>query len=155
MQGTNREMTNNRPPHNPYASAAGAYDKHAQSGAETQRELEARVLLKSSRQMQALQERWDSVTPVELDDVLRYNRQIWLMFVDTAMEDGDPGRSRDLRSNIANLGNFIFKRTHDILAAPEKQKLNILIEINRDIAAGLMTRQAGEKAEDPGTTPAK
>lgn len=135
----------NRPPHNPYASAAGAYDKHAQAGAGDQRELEARILLKSARQMQALQERWEGISSTELDEALRYNRQIWLMFVDTAVDDKEPGRTKELRNNIASLGNFVFKQTHDILTAPAKEKLNILIDINRDIAAGLMSRQGGDK----------
>ena len=55
------------------------------------------------------------------------------------------------RNNIANLGVFIFNHTVDTLAAPAKEKLDILIEINREIAAGLMTRP---KAEKEGADPA-
>ncbi|MCB9988724.1 MAG: flagellar biosynthesis regulator FlaF [Rhodospirillales bacterium] len=128
-------------PHNPHAAAAGAYGQHAQAHTPDQREVEARVLLKAANAFQDLQKRWDSVDPEELNDVLNYNRQIWMMFVDTAMEDDSPERPLALRNNIANLGVFIFNHTLDILAAPEKTKLNILIEINQEIAAGLMTRQ--------------
>lgn len=144
---------NNPPsrPNNPHATAAGAYDQHARSHTPDQRELEARVLLKAAKNMQALQDEWENVTPEMLDDVLRYNRQIWLMFVDTAVEDEDQNRPQDLRNNIANLGVFIFNHTVDTLAAPAKEKLDILIEINREIAAGLMTRP---KAEKEGADPA-
>ena len=133
-------------PNNPHASAAGAYDQHAQAHTPDQRELEARVLLKAARQLQALKDDWDNVTPELLDDTLRYNRQIWLMFVDTAMEDNSPDRPQELRNNIANLGMYIFNHSVDILASPAKNKLDILIDINREIAAGLMTKP--KPAED-------
>jgi flagellar protein FlaF len=134
-------------PNNPHAKAAGAYDQHAQSHTPDQRELEARVLLKSAKNLQALKDDWDNVTPELLDDTLRYNRQIWLMFVDTAMEDDDPNRPQELRNNIANLGMFIFNHSVNLLADPAKEKLDILIEINREIAAGLMTKPKAEGAE--------
>lgn len=132
-------------PNNPHASAAGAYDQHAQAHTPDQRELEARVLLKSARQMQALKDDWANMTPELLDDTLRYNRQIWLMFVDTAMEDGDPNRPQELRANIANLGKFIFNHSIELLAKPVPEKLDVLIEINREIAAGLMTKPKAEE----------
>lgn len=126
-------------PGNPYASAAGAYDQNAQAHTPDQRELEARVLLKAVRKMQDLQDDWEKVTHDRLDETLHYNRQIWLMFYDAALENSDGTRPNDLRSNIINLSNFIFKRTVEILATPARDKLNALIEINRDIAAGLMS----------------
>ena len=126
-------------PNNPYAAAAGAYDQHAQSHTPDQRELEARVLLKAAKAMQELQKNWDAHKQEDLDDVLTYNRQIWLMFVDTALEDENPDRPNDLRNNIANLGLFIFNHIIEILAEPKKEKLDVLIEINREIAAGLMS----------------
>ncbi len=142
-------------PHNPnpYAQAAGAYDKHAQAHTPDQRELEARVLIKAAKGLQFLKDNWEKISPEALDDALRYNRQIWLMFVDTAVEDEDPARPVELRNNIANLGVFIFKRTTEILTAPAPEKLDVLIEINREIAAGLMTspgaKDAKNKPEEP------
>lgn len=133
-------------PQNPYSAAAGAYATHAQAHTPDQRELEARVLLKSAQKIQDLRDNWDRMTPESLDDILRYNRQIWLMFVDTAVEDDNPERPIELRNNIANLGVFIFKRTLEILSEPQKEKLSILIEINREIAAGLMS---GPKQASP------
>lgn len=67
-----------------------------------------------------------------------------MMFVDTAVEDDNADRTTELRNNIANLGVFIFNRTIEILAKPEKEKLDILIEINREIAAGLMAKPAAK-----------
>lgn len=145
MSGGNKQ-------NNPYAKAAGAYDQHAQNHTPDQREMEARVLLKAAKKMQDLQKDWDTMSMEMLDEVLRYNRQIWLMFVDTAVEDEDPARPVELRNNIANLGIFIFKRTTELLAKPEKEKMDILIDINKDIAAGLMMKP--EKT-DQSSPPAK
>ncbi len=129
---------------NPYAKATNAYDTNAQAHTTSQRELEARILLKSNRTMQALIDNWDERPRDALEDAMTYNRQIWVLFYDTALENKDGGRPNDLRSNIVNLANFIFKREIDILAAPQKEKLNILISINREISAGLMTAQENE-----------
>jgi len=146
-------MSKSRNPgaNNPYAAAAGAYDQHAQQHTPDQRETEARVLLKAVKAFQDIKARWDSVSQEELDECLKYNRQVWMMFVDTAIEDDSPDRPIALRNNIANLGVFIFNHTLDVLADPKPEKLDILIEINREIAAGLMTRPKAEaaKAEPP------
>ncbi len=123
---------------NPYSKATNAYDSNAQSNAGDQRELEARVLLKSNRMMQTLIDGWDEQPKDLLEETLKYNRQIWVLFYDTALENKDEDRPNDLRSNIVNLANFIFKREMEILSNPEKKKLEILININKEIAAGLM-----------------
>ncbi len=132
--------SDNRPkiPNSAHASAAGAYGNNNQKSTSDPRELEAQVLLKSARFLQDIQNDWDNVTPDVLEETLRYNRQIWMMFYDTAVQNPDGSRPNDLRSNIFNLANFIFKREVEIMSQPEKKKLDILISINRDIAAGLM-----------------
>lgn len=127
-------------PKTPQSSAAGAYASSAQTTTTDPRELEARVLLKAVHKMQALQKNWDNPKLAEdLDDTLRFNRQIWMMFVDHAATDQSPDRPRDLRSNIANLGAYVFKRSIDILSDPKPEMLDVLIDINREVAAGLMT----------------
>jgi flagellar biosynthesis activator protein FlaF len=136
---------------NPYAKAAGAYDQNAQKNAPSQRELEARILLKSNRMLQSIQNDWDNLDKAVLEDALNYNRQIWMLFYDTALETNDGSRPNDLRSNIVNLANFIFKREIEILTAPKKEKLDILININREIAAGLMTGAQASGSLQPDT----
>ena len=137
-------MQPNKPTtNNPYAQAAGAYGDNAQKHTPDQRELEARVLLKSAKMMQDLKNDWANVNYEILESTLKYNRQIWMMFYDTAAEN-HPGEERpnDLRSNIINLANFIFKREMDILTDLKRmdhpQRLDALININREIAAGLI-----------------
>jgi flagellar protein FlaF len=123
-----------------HANAAGVYDAHAKAHTPDQRELEARILLKAAKGFKDIQNNWGKVTQEEIDEVLTYNRQIWMMFVDTAIEDDNIERPDSLRNNIANLGVFIFKHTLDIISDPKKEKFDILIEINKEIAAGLMTK---------------
>jgi flagellar protein FlaF len=128
----------NQQPNNPYASAAGAYGTNAQKNANDPRELEARVLLKAAQYLQDVQSDIDNISGDDLDTVLKYNRAIWVMFLDNLAQNEGDMYPDDLRSNIANLANFIFKREIDILAKPEKSKLDVLININRNIAEGLM-----------------
>lgn len=133
-------MSSNKTPTNPYAKAAGAYGDHAQKHTTDQRELEGRVLLKSARMLQDLQEQWDNSNRDLIESTLKYNRQIWLMFYDAALENPEGNRPNDLRSNIINLSNFVFKREVEILTHPSKEKLDVLININKEIAAGLMKK---------------
>ncbi|NCO02778.1 MAG: flagellar FlaF family protein [Alphaproteobacteria bacterium] len=134
---------------NPHAAAAGAYGASAQKHTPDQRELEAHVLLKSAKFLQDLQNDWDNVTPDILEETLKYNRQIWMLFYDTALENPEGDRPNDLRSNIINLANFIFKRELEIMSKPEKEKLSVIININREIAAGLMEKQKKNSAPAP------
>lgn len=137
---------------NPYSQAAGAYDQNAQQNTPDQRELEGRVLLKSARMMQDLVREWDSRTTEILEATLLYNRQIWMLFYDTAIGNPEGNRPNDLRSNIINLANFIFKRELEILSNPQKDKISVLININKEVAAGLLTGQkaaAAQAAQSP------
>jgi flagellar protein FlaF len=138
---------NSTPPQNPYQSAAATYGDHSQKHTPDQRELEARVLIKSANMMQELQQHWDPDNIEKINEILTFNRQIWMLFFDTALENKDGNRPNDLRSNIVNLASFIFKRTVEILSDPAPGKFDILISINRDIAAGLMVQQAGSGAQ--------
>ena len=143
-------MSQNNPPNNPYSKASRQYDTSAKNTTADPREIEARALLRSNKQMQALQAKWDSgITAEELSETLTFNRQIWMMFVDTAIENTGDGHTVELRTNIANLGAFIFKHTIDILSNPKKEKLDILIELNREIAGGLMQQIPGQQTTAP------
>lgn len=138
---------------NPYSQAAGAYDQNAQQNTPDQRELEGRVLLKASRMMQDLVRDWDNRTPELLEATLVYNRQIWMLFYDTALENPEGNRPNDLRSNIINLANFIFKRELEILSDPQKEKISVLININKEVAAGLLAGQKAASAAPPAPPP--
>lgn len=123
-----------------HAQAAGTYSQNAQAHTASQRDLEGQVLLKAAKMLHDLQNTWDLSDQDAIEKALKYNRQIWVMFYETALENPDGDRPDDLRSNIINLANFIFKRELDIISDPQKEKLDALININREIAAGLMAK---------------
>jgi len=133
----------NKPP-TTYGQAAATYGDHAQKHTPDARELEARVLLKSAKAMQDLKLRLNDASVDEVEETLKYNRQIWMMFYDTALENNGADHTPELRSNILNLANFIFKREMDIRAKPAAEKFDVLININREIAAGLMGSSGSE-----------
>lgn len=76
------------------------------------------------------------------------------MFFDTAVENNEGERPENLRNNIYNLAKFVFKREIDILAQPQKNKLDILIKINRDIASGLLAGAKNASADSNASVPA-
>jgi flagellar protein FlaF len=116
---------------------ANAYAKTQQQAPLTQRELEAHVLMKAAARLQVIRDNWD-IKKDELDDALTRNRKLWTIFVAGVTDEGS-NAPLDLKQNIVNIGMFVFNHTIALTAARdiEPQKLNVLININRQIAAGL------------------
>ena len=101
------------------------------------RELEASILSRSAARLSAVQKNWDaSDREAMLDEALRYNQRLWTLFQAELLEEDNP-MPTEIKRNLLSLSAFIDKRTFDVLAYPEQNKLNILIDINRNIAAGL------------------
>lgn len=129
--------------------AANAYARVAQA-AQSPRELEATILMKAATRLQAIKENWDA-RHKELDDALLYNRKLWTILVSSVTREDNP-LPQAIKQNIANLGLFIFTRTIDLGTSPEPAKLTILVNINREIAAGLRTMAANSAAAVPART---
>jgi flagellar protein FlaF len=102
------------------------------------RELEASLLLNAASRLQAIGDSWDN-RKGELDDALLFNRRLWALFM-TAVTQGDSPLPAEIRQNIANLGLFVIKQTTSLLADPRPHPLGSLININRELAAGLLGR---------------
>ena len=137
--------------------AAQAYSKTARATV-TPRQLEAGLLLKAAHKLQHVKENWDSHNST-LHDALYYNRKLWTVLVTSVTRPENP-LSQPIKQNIANLGMFIFDRTIAVQINPDPQKLDILISINKDIAAGLSATPAGSeqtpsKAQTPQPTEAQ
>lgn len=101
------------------------------------RETEARVLTQGALKLLDCQKNWDAADRnARLDNALRYNQRIWSIFqVEVAKADNAlPG---DIKLNILQLARFIDRRIFDTMAFPSPEKLNIIIKINQNIAAGL------------------
>jgi flagellar protein FlaF len=72
----------------------------------------------------------------ELFDALIQNQKLWTILVTSATEAANP-LPQDLKNNIANLALFIFNRTMAVMTEPAPEKLTALVNINRELAAGL------------------
>jgi len=119
------------------SKAHEAYAKAARHGNDP-RELEASVLLKSASRLQRVKDGW-AVDMADLTPALLYNRTLWTIFA-TSVTEGESPLPTEVRQNIANLAIFIFKRTMEVQAAPAPDLLDPLININRQIAAGLLQK---------------
>ena len=120
------------------STGAQAYARTVQASAPA-REIEAQALLKAAKQLQEVQTHWAEVDQERIDAALRFNRQLWAIFLSAASNDQNP-QPLEVRQQIANIGIFVMNRTVDMQIAPEPGKLSSLIEINRNIAAGLSGR---------------
>jgi flagellar protein FlaF len=115
-------------------SAALAYQ---QVGKQTinPRLLEANLLSRAAGQLQRVRDEWDNER-AELGAALAFNRKLWTVFLGSVTGEQSE-LPKSLRENIANLGLFVMKQTMSIQAEPVAGKLTVLININREIAAGL------------------
>jgi len=102
------------------------------------RELEADLLLKAGARLQAVCDTWDS-NKSDLDAALLFNRKLWTVFLSSVMSAESP-LPQEIRQNVANLGVFVFNQTISTLADPKPEHLTPLININRELAAGLRGR---------------
>src|SRR5882757_10007512 len=118
-------------------SLAQAYTRTSQTTA-SPREIEAQALLKAARQLLDVQANW-SGPDTNMHNALMFNRRLWSIFM-SAMEANENPQPMEIRQNIANIGVFVMKQTIDMQINPDPAKLNSLIDINRNLAAGLSGR---------------
>ena len=124
-------------------SAALAYQ---QVGRQTvnPRLLEANLLSRAAGQLQRVRDDWENERH-ELTAALMFNRKLWTVFLGSVTGE-ESQLPKALRENIANLGLFVMKQTMTIQAEPSANKLTVLININREIAAGLRAGHALDRA---------
>ena len=70
---------------------------------------------------------------------LMFNRKLWTIFLSEAMRDSNP-QPIDVRQKIANISVFVLSQTAALQMSPQFDHFRPLIEINRNIAAGLSGR---------------
>jgi len=121
-------------------SAAQTYKSVARQTSNP-RELEASLLLQAAARLQSVHDEWDHDAGVQakLSDALLYNRKLWSVFL-SEMTDANNPMPRDLRQNVANIGIFVMNQTVSVMQDPKPEQLGSLININREIAAGLLGR---------------
>ena len=98
-------------------------------------ELESRALIRTASKLNMIKEDWEN-TRSDLNEALEKNRRLWSILA-SAMKEKDCPQPIEIKQNILNLANYVFKRTMEVLSAPAPEKLDILITINMNIARGL------------------
>jgi flagellar protein FlaF len=105
---------------------------------ESPRERESALLMKAAAQLQKVKDEWNMATTEELRTALTFNRKLWTIFMSSVTKEDSP-LPREVRQNIANLGMFILNQTREIMldVSPQADQLDVLVRLNRQIAAGL------------------
>ncbi len=124
------------------SNAVKAYqsvDKNTMSGRET----EARVLTQAANKLIDCQKNWDAPDRnTRLDGALKYNQRIWSIFQVEIAKPDNP-LPQPLKQNLLQLSRFIDRRIFEAMAFPSPEKLNMIIRINQNIAAGLRGSPSG------------
>lgn len=115
----------------------------------SQSELETRALIRTAAALNMVKENWESKKD-ELPQALEKNRRLWTIIA-SAMHEPDCPQPEEVKRNIINLSYFIFKKTNSIMAdtEPTPESLNILIDINMNIARGLSEHREPEAEIQP------
>lgn len=116
------------------SAAAQAYARVATTTA-SPRDIEAQALLMAANKLQAIMTNADA-TFAQASEALMFNRKLWTIFLSEARRDDNP-QPLDVRQNIANIGLFVLSQTAALQISPQRAHFKPLIEINRNIAAGL------------------
>jgi flagellar protein FlaF len=119
------------------SAAAQAYTRVARTTA-SPREIEAQALLMAANKLQAVMANADA-TFEQMSDALMFNRKLWTIFLSEAHREGNP-QPLEVRQNIANIGIFVLSHTAALQLSRQRAHFKPLIEINRNIAAGLSGR---------------
>lgn len=120
--------------------ATQAYQQVAKRTA-SPRDLEATLLTKAAGNLQRIRDDWERAQG-DLYSALKFNRKLWTVFLSSATREDNP-MPQAIRQNIANLGMFVMSHSIKLEANPQPAPLNVLININREIAAGLRAANAG------------
>ena len=119
-----------------HSSQVEVYNR-AQISALSDREAEATVLIKAAAMMKHVQSHWSAPErDGSLEKALRYNQRLWTFFQVALLDEKNP-LPQQIRENVLRLSAFIDRRIFETLAYPTPEKLDILININTNIAAGL------------------
>jgi len=129
---------------NVYARQLEAY-RTVQNSVMSGREIEAAALTRCALLLSDCQKNWDEPErDRKLADALRTNQKVWSIFQSELVREDNP-LPRQLRENILNLSLFIDKRTLEVMAYPAPEKINILVDINLNLAAGLRANPSSSR----------
>ncbi len=146
---------------NPYQNASNAYSNNKAASLSDPRTMEAQALIKAAAKLDAARELMKQQDKTNLSDImpaLDYHKKLWIVFADSAADESHP-LPQEIKNNIASLAVFMFKRVIEVMGEPTADKIDVMIDINRQLASGLMKTAPGpsegleEKAASSGNSP--
>lgn len=88
----------------------------------------------------------------QLDAALKFNQKVWDVFSADWMSE-ESQLPRELRQNLLSIAVFVKKKTFTAMARPNREAIELLIQLNENILDGLKAgggpATAGDGAENP------
>ena len=130
----------------PYGNM-GYASKYREAGTygQSQSEVEAGALVRTAARMNEAKKNYNNDKNAFYEALTR-NRKLWTILVSNINEPNN-GMSHELRQNLANLAYFIFKQTIRLMAGNDINGIDVLIEINMNVAKGLTSDRLKNKQE--------
>lgn len=108
------------------------------------RKLEASALTRAALQLKKCLNQWEDGSHHEaLVQALKHNQRLWSVFQAELSKPDNP-LPVPLKEQLLSLSLYIDKNTFYLLAFPDPEKLEAIIKINLNIAAGLKGSTEGE-----------
>lgn len=101
------------------------------------RDLEAHILTKAANKIKACMTSLEQKEGKrQLNEALTYNQRIWTVLQTDLADENNP-LPLHIRQDLLNLSLFIDRHTLAVMAFPDPNKLQVLVDINLNIASGL------------------
>lgn len=107
-------------------------------------QIEGYALIEMARRLTLAQENPDDKEAILF--AVRTNWRLWTI-LQAELVDPNCGVPVEIRENLLSLSNFIDRRSAELIGNPKAEALGVLINVNRQIGAGLLGN-AGEGAPD-------
>jgi flagellar protein FlaF len=133
---------------NPYSKQVQSYERVPEPG--NPRQTEAWAMAQAATRLALAITHGDDGDAETKDvrrDALRLNWRLWTIIQSELAQDR-PDLPRELHLNMLQLCNFIDKHTVGALVNPTAEALRVLIDINRNVAAGLISQSTDGQPQD-------
>lgn len=116
------------------------------------RQTEVRALLEAAKKLNDVKLLMKEPVSKEIEELyktaLRFNWRLWTIFQADLVDENNK-LPNEVKVNLLQLSTFVDKRTISALSdlKPQAEKIDILININRNIASGLLDSLKNSEAE--------
>ena len=113
------------------------------------REVEAMAFTKAALMLEDAKKVTDNIA--EFSKALRFNHLLWTI-IQADLTEPDNNLPPEIKANVMSLSIFVDKQTTKALRSASGADLDVLININRNLAAGLRTTPETVAVAGTGTT---